>query len=160
MHIIEDTRQKTGMHDTKHIKFDEMGVKLVRNMLPFGDYALIPSISVDTKQNMKEIAQNINGSHQRFKNECVRAKEAGCHLIILVENEDGISSIDEVHTWKNPDLIYRPSSITGDRLEKAMKTMSARYGVQFEFCKPEDSAKRILELLGVSDGKQDVIIRT
>jgi len=149
MTIIEDTRQKKGMHDLKHSCFDEMGVHLVRNMLPFGDYALVPNISVDTKQNMAEIAQNINGSHQRFKNECIRARDAGCHLIILTENEDGISSVNDVHTWINPELIYRPKAITGERLEKAMKTMSARYGVQFEFCHPSESAKRIIELLEV-----------
>ncbi|MDO4801243.1 MAG: ERCC4 domain-containing protein [Prevotellaceae bacterium] len=147
MHIIEDTRQKKGMHEIKHNCFDQMGVELIRNMLPFGDYALPPKVSIDTKANMEEIAQNINGSHQRFKEECVKAKNAGCQLIILTENTVGINSIDEVHTWINPELVYRPKAITGQRLEKAMKTMSERYGVRFEFCTPEDSAKRIMELL-------------
>lgn len=150
MTIIEDTRQKNGMHELKHQRFNEMGVKLVRNMLPFGDYALPPSISVDTKADMAEIASNIGTDHQRFKRECIAAKEAGCQLIILVENTDGISSVDEVHTWINPDVIYRPRAITGERLEKAMKTMRERYGVRFEFCSPEQSAEKIMGLLGVS----------
>lgn len=148
MVIIEDSKQKKGMHEIKHACFDEMGVQLIRNMLPFGDYCLPPSISIDTKQNMEEIAQNINGSHERFKRECIRARDAGCQLIILVENNQNITSINEVHTWKNPELIYRPKAITGERLEKAMKTMSSRYGVRFEFCKPEEAAQRILDLLG------------
>jgi ribosome-associated protein len=99
---------------------------------------------------MEEIAQNIGGAaseHQRFKNECIKAKECGAQLIILVENTEGISSINEVHNWINPELVYRPRAITGERLEKAMKTMSERYGVRFEFCHPEESAKRIMELL-------------
>lgn len=150
MTIIEDTRQKSGMHELKHQRFNEMGVELVRNMLPFGDYALPPSISVDTKADMAEIASNIGTDHQRFKRECIAAKEAGCQLIILVENTDGIKSVDEVHTWINPDVIYRPRAITGERLEKAMKTMHERYGVRFEFCTPEQSAEKIMELLGVS----------
>jgi ribosome-associated protein len=150
MTIIEDTRQKSGMHELKHRHFEEMGVELVRNMLPFGDYALPPTISIDTKADMAEIASNIGSDHQRFKRECVAAKEAGCQLIILVENDDGISSVDEVHTWINPEVIYRPRAITGERLEKAMKTMNERYGVRFEFCRPEESAGKILELLGVS----------
>lgn len=149
MTIIEDTRQKNGQHELKHRKFEEMGVELVRNMLPFGDYALAPTISVDTKADMAEIASNIGSDHQRFKRECVAARKAGCQLIILVENTEGISSVNDVHRWINPDLIYRPRAITGDRLEKAMKTMSERYGVRFEFCTPEDSAKKIMELLGV-----------
>jgi len=151
MVIIEDTRQKSGMHELKHQHFEEMGVDLVRNMLPFGDYALPPSISVDTKANMDEIASNIGSDHKRFKRECIAARDAGCQLIILVENTDGISSVNEVHRWINPDLIYRPRAITGERLEKAMKTMSERYGVRFEFCQPQDSAKKIMELLGVRE---------
>lgn len=150
MTIIEDTRQKSGMHELKHQHFEEIGVKLVRNMLPFGDYALPPSISIDTKADMAEIANNIGSDHKRFKKECIAARDAGCQLIILVENTEGISSVNEVHRWINPELIYRPRAITGERLQKAMLTMSERYGVQFEFCKPEESAKRIMELLGVS----------
>ena len=150
MYIIEDSRQQKGKHEIKHKAFADMGINLLTNILPFGDYAYPPKVSVDTKRNMEEIAQNIGGAvaeHNRFKNECIRARNAGCQLIILVENRDGITSIDEVHLWINPDLVYRPKAITGGRLEKAMKTMSERYGVRFEFCTPEDSAKRIVELL-------------
>ena len=149
MTIIEDTRQKSGMHELKHQHFEEMGVELVRNMLPFGDYALPPSISVDTKADMAEIASNIGSDHKRFKRECIAARDAGCQLIILVENTDGIACVNDVHKWVNPELIYRPRAITGERLQKAMLTMNERYGVRFEFCKPEESAKRIMELLGV-----------
>lgn len=150
--IIEDTRQKKGKHEIKHACFEQMGVQIIRNMLPFGDYAKPPTISIDTKENMLEIAQNIGSQHTRFKNECIAAKKAGCQLIILVENRDGIKNINDVHKWLNPDLIYRPKSITGERLEKAMKTMSERYGVRFEFCTPEEAAERIIDLLGVKDG--------
>lgn len=135
------------MHEIKHQCFGDMGVELIRNMLPFGDYAYPPRVSVDTKANMEEIAQNIGSAHKRFKNECIAAKEAGCQLIILTENTEGIKSIDDVHKWINPNLIYRPNSISGERLEKAMKTMADRYGVRFEFCTPEESAKKIMELL-------------
>lgn len=150
MTIIEDTRQKSGMHELKHQHFEEMGVELVRNMLPFGDYALPPSVSVDTKADMSEIASNIGSDHKRFKRECIAARDAGCQLIILVENTEGIACVNDVHKWVNPELIYRPRAITGERLQKAMLTMHERYGVRFEFCKPEESAKRIMELLGVN----------
>jgi ribosome-associated protein len=154
MILIEDSRQQEGKHEIKHKVFADMGIELLTNKLPYGDYAYPPRVSVDTKRSMSEIAQNIGGAateHQRFKNECIKAKECGGKLIILVENTDGITSIDEVHKWINPDLVYRPRAITGERLEKAMKTMHERYGVCFEFCTPEESAKRIMELL--NDGK-------
>ena len=152
MVIVEDTRQKKQMHDLKHLHFAERGVEIIRNMLPFGDYALPPSISIDTKANMEEIAGNIGSDHQRFKRECIAAKEAGCQLIILVENTYGILSVYDVHKWINPDLIYRPKAITGERLQKAMLTMSERYGVRFEFCKPDEAAGKIMQLLG--EGKE------
>ena len=148
MYIIEDSRQQKGKHETKHKEFADMGINLLTNVLPYGDYAYPPRVSVDTKRNMAEIAQNIGGTeHVRFKNECIKARNCGAQLYILVENTEGITTIDEVHTWINPDLVYRPKAITGERLEKAMKTMSERYGVRFEFCTPEQSAKRIMELL-------------
>lgn len=147
MTIIEDTNQKKGMHELKHDCFSKMRVSLIRNKLPFGDYIKVPKVSVDTKRDMAEIAYDINADHKRFKNSCIKARDAGCKLVILVENTDGIKNVDEVHTWINPEVIYRPNATTGTRLEKAMKTMSERYGVVFEFCKPEESARRIMELL-------------
>ena len=156
MVIIEDTRQKSGQHELKHQCFEDMNVTLVRNMLPFGDYALPPSVTVDTKANMLEIAHNIGTDHKRFKRECIAAKEAGCQLIVLIENEEGIETINDVHTWINPEVIYRPRAITGERLEKAMKTMNERYGVRFEFCKPQDAAGRIIELFGVWECQTDL----
>lgn len=148
MQLIEDTRQKIGEHEIKHKWFSENGIELIRNKLPFGDYAKVPSIAVDTKANMDEIAANICGKeHERFKRECVRARDAGCKLIFLIENDVGITSIDEVHKWINPRTVYNPKCVQGDRLERAMKTMSSRYGCMFYFCKPEDSAKTILKLL-------------
>lgn len=148
MVIIEDTRQQRGKHELKHSCFEQMGVRLIRNMLPFGDYMIVPGISVDTKADMEEIAQNIGSDHKRFKNECVAARDAGCQLIVLVENTDGITCIEDVREWVNPDLVYRPRAITGERLSKAMRTMSERYGVRFEFCHPDEAAEKIIELLG------------
>lgn len=152
MIIQEDTRQKAGKHDIKHTYFSEHGVELVRCKLPFGDYALVPSISIDTKENMDEIAMNICGSeHKRFINECKAAKAAGCSLVILVENTLGITDISQVHKWINPRVVYSSKCVQGPRLQKAMETISERYGVRFMFCRPEDAGRIITEIL--NDGK-------
>jgi ribosome-associated protein len=148
MVIIEDTRQQAGKHDIKHQWFEENSVQTIRSKLPFGDYAAVPELSVDTKRNMDEIAQNICGKeHKRFINECKAAKSAGCQLVILIENEDGITDISMVHTWINPRSIYSPNCVQGPRLQKAMETISERYGVQFMFCPPEKAAQKIIEVL-------------
>ena len=148
MWIIEDSRQQADKHNLKHEGFAASGVNLVRCKLPWGDYANIPPVSIDTKNSMDEIAANICGKeHQRFINECKAAKEAGCKLYILVENTLEVSDISQVHTWVNPRVIYSPNCVQGARLQKAMETISERYGVTFLFCKPEDSAEIIKELL-------------
>lgn len=146
--IQEDTRQKAGKHNIKHSYFDENSVNVIRCKLPFGDYAPVPPVSIDTKENMDEIAANICGkSHKRFINECKLARDAGCQLIILVENDVGILDISEVHRWTNPRVVYSPDCVQGPRLQKAMETISERYGVRFMFCRPEDAGQTIMEIL-------------
>ena len=146
--LIEDTRQQADKHCHKHLSFKNAGIEVVRCKLPWGDYAVPPKVSVDTKASMDEIAANICGKeHTRFINECKAAKAAGCQLIILVENDLGISCLSEVHNWKNPRSVYSPKCVQGPRLQKAMETISERYGVRFEFCTPEEAGSRIVELL-------------
>lgn len=169
-----DTRQQAGKHVIKDEWWAAHGVPTTRVKLDFGDYMVDGSnVSVDTKRSVSEIAQNINGrNHDRFKRECIRAREAGCRLVVLVENREGYTSIDDVRGWCNDHCracgVRRkrgcdPSDasgkcpkhgtrkpIQGTRLAKAMLTMQERYGVRFEFCAPKDSARRICELLGVS----------
>lgn len=150
MWIIEDTRQQKDQHVLKHKWFSENDVDLIRCKLPFGDYAIPPKVAVDTKKGLAEIANNICGAreeHQRFKRECVQARDAGCKLIFLIENDEGIADINQVRLWKNPRSIYNPKCVQGDRLEKAMKTMSERYGCEFLFCSFTETAKKIMEIL-------------
>lgn len=148
MNLIEDTRQQKGKHDTKHEYFSDNGINLVRCALPFGDYAPAPAVSVDTKRDMDEIAMDICGrEHKRFINECKAARDAGSKLIILVENRVGIRSMSEVHKWVNPRVIYSDKCVQGDRLQKAMETISERYGVEFRFCLPEEAGRVIVEIM-------------
>ena len=110
--------------------------------------------------------------HVRFREECQRAAAAGYRLVVLVENDLGYANAGDVVRWINGHCAacreFRvgdcrphidsagtcprhktPKPIQGARLYKAMSTMSLRYGVRFEFCAPEDSARRVCELLGI-----------
>ena len=130
---------------------------MLRCKIPFGDYCLPPRVSVDTKADMAEIAQNIGGStdeHARFREECKLAQDWGCRLIILVENTDGITCIEDVAAWDNPRRFTSPKAIDGVRLSKAMMTMQRRYGCEFWFCPPEEAARTVKEILEVYDGKR------
>lgn len=143
--IIEDTRQKDGKHQQKHIGFEDLGVKLLRCKLPFGDYALPPAISVDTKENLEEIAGNLCGSmkeRDRFIRECKAAAAAGCQLVIMVETDHDGSLLD-----LGDIRIGSGKVVTGLQLYRAMTAVSGRYGVQFMLVRPEDAAREIMRIL-------------
>lgn len=149
MYLIEDSRQQAGKHEIKHNDFAAAGDTLIRCALSVGDYALPPAVSVDTKASLSEIATNIGTpkDHKRFRAECQKAQSMGTHLYVLVENTDGITSLQGVADWKNPRRFMSPKAIDGERLCRAMLTMQERYGVTFVFCRPEQAAGYIKAIL-------------
>lgn len=154
MVILEDTRQQAQKHELKHEYFDSNGIEYVRTKLPFGDYAIWGHLtSVDTKADVEEIAQNIGADHKRFMKEVKLSIKLGGHLIFLIENVHGYRCIEDVKAWVNPNMHKTARSMEGPRLAKAMETISDRYGVQFEFCAPEEAGRRVIELLEADDGE-------
>lgn len=168
MIILEDTRQQAHKHDLKHKWFDENGVIVRRQALYVGDYTLPTnqSVCVDSKFSIQELVGDICGKqHERFRNECIRAQEAGIRLIILTENVGGkvgrgeiynptITKLEELHRWKNPRLFIfergrqkYPNATRGITLQRACMTMKAKYGVEFLFTTPQKSAEMIVKLL-------------
>lgn len=173
MIILEDTRQQNSKHDMKHKYFEENGIEVRRTKLYCGDYTLPTdqSVCVDSKASIAEIANNVCGKeHPRFRRECERAKEAGIQLIILVENDrqqigktgiwnPAITKLEELSKWANPRLFIRrngkqayPNAVRGVTLMKACMTMQKKYGCLFLFTTPEESGKKIIELLGGKNG--------
>lgn len=148
--IIEDTRQQAGKHERKNEYFDSQGVTVIRSKLPFGDYALAPAISVDTKASLHEIAQNLCGpkrEQNRFREECKLARSVGSVLVYLIE----------VGKYRSPaDLIGQTihlksgKNVPGEQLYRAMMVTAERYGCRFAFCPPGESGRRVMEILGVS----------
>lgn len=174
MIILEDTRQQASKHDAKHKFFSDHGIEVRRQALYVGDYTLPTnqSICIDTKKDLQEVVNNVCGAeHARFRAECIRAKEAGIKLYVLVEedqtDENGryvVNSLDDVHRWQNPRRKIRvkvdgqwvqkyPKATTGAVLKKAMITMRYRYGVEWVFCQKKDAGAKILELLN-ANGKE------
>lgn len=159
MIIQQDTRQKQKHHLTKEKWFADHDIKVVNSKMIVGDYC-IPSdgsISVDTKKDIGELYQNLIQSHNRFSAECQLADELGIKLYILIENEDGITCVDEIMKWKNPQyFVWLKKQRQGIKckppannltLKKIMYSMSKKYGVTFLFCHPLESAEKIVELL-------------
>lgn len=190
MQIIEDKGQQKSKHEIKHQWFSDHNVPCVQLPLPIGDYILknaavedvirrkekrgVPlkkmdflgsyKKAVDTKRDLQEIIGNICGAqHDRFRDECILAKNNGIQLYVLVENEDGIKDTKDLNSWENPrvkiqkwvttpsgqrrKVLKYPHATKGDTLAKAMDTMEAKYGVKFLFCHPDEAGERVLSIL-------------
>lgn len=113
---------------------------------------------------MTELYGNLIQQHKRFRNECILAQQCGIKLYILVENKDGIKSVNDVRKWKNPRM-YKYYKIRNKALKDGIKpprepasnvqlikiigSMKRDYGVEFLFCRPEDAGSQILSLLNI-----------
>ena len=176
--LIIDTRQHEGKHDAKHDYFatvPEIG-EIIERKLDVGDYMLEGAdmcagrTSVDTKANIQELHQDIQGSdHVRFREELKRAQEQGVRLVILTETEH-VASLDELGKWREPNSEYcrrggkpraeqwarkthkplpkgTPRRIYGSTLAKACRTMEERYGCEFYFCTPDVAGEFVMACL-------------
>lgn len=147
--ILEDSRQKPEKN--KHIReqLEKLSYKVDRCKLYAGDYtwATNQSICVDTKANMGEIESNLVHDHERFREECIRAKDAGIQLVILIQDQK-INSVSDVFCWYNPRKRFSPKAVSGRQLGKMMVSMEQKYGVKFEFCTKNEVGQRIVKLLG------------
>lgn len=104
-----------------------------------------------------------------------RAEFGDVKLYVLVENQGGlvngtrdifnktVRNIDDLFSWKNPRLFIRiggrqkyPNAMKGETLAKACLTMQKKYGMEFLFCPPQDSGRKIIELLGGAKPNGDI----
>lgn len=101
MIIVEDTRNQTGKHKAKSEYFAKQGIQVVRSKLYVGDYTRLDNqtLCIDTKKDILEIAANVCGKqHERFRAECIRAKECGIKLVVLIEE----MPLDGLQGWCSP----------------------------------------------------------
>lgn len=121
---------------------------------------------VDTKKDIQELIMDVQSEHERFRDELILAKNNSIKLYILVENESryadyrktiwnpSVRCIDDLNEWKNPRLFIKkngkpvyPKAMPGTQLAKICHTIEQKYGCVFVFCKPDESAKKIIDLL-------------
>ena len=164
MTIQIDSREHQSEYERITKQFDELGIKHFRSKLYVADYQNIdnPRTVVDRKKDLQELCGNICQQHERFRNELIRAQEAGIKIIVLCEHGEGIKSLDDVFFWQNPrkhkvtwrtvngkrvKKVVSSKAMDGEQLYKALNTISQKYGVRFEFCRKEETGRRIKELL-------------
>ena len=151
MVIQVDSREKS--HAITHIlaEFDRQGVQYYISKLFVGDYQNLdnPRLVVDRKR-MLELCGNVVQDHKRFAAELERAKQYGIHVVVLCENTNGITCLNDVINWQNPRLKQSPMAVSGERLFRILSTMQNnhdRYDVEFQFCSKAETCKRIIEIL-------------
>lgn len=167
-----DKNQLVGNHGLsnrrKHSQMERNGAVLIPLRIPFGDYIRINSaiqdlinqkgadevhksdlldlieLSIDTKKGLQEVIGNVcSKQHERFKRELLKTNG---RLILLIE-EPGIETLEDVYFWDNPRLEKNPKATKGSSLYKSLCTIEQEYGVRIYFCDRKDSGNKILELL-------------
>ena len=151
--IVCDTREQKDTHITEW--FEQNGIRTVRSKLYVGDYALLndQSVCIDRKAGLQEVYGNIVQQHDRFKAELIRARDANIKILFLVEQPE-IMRLADVADWHNPRFaIWVKRGRKGwppmpsVSLMKAMKSISEKYGAEWEFCDKTQTARRIVEVL-------------
>lgn len=120
--------------------------------------------TVDAKKSLVEVAGNIcnQKGHERFRDEVLLAQENGIEFYLLIENTEGVKTLDDLFkkgktpvrecAWRQTKygerwLPIHTSKVACMTLAKALYTISKKYDVHIEFCKPNEAADRIIEIL-------------
>ena len=165
---MEDTRQRVARHTAKHDWWEAHGVDVVRHVLVTGDYMTVGvPATVDTKASLDELAMDLGRDHRRFRAELVRARDSGLALTVLVESDPMFNDLGVLARWPGrcsrcdlyrrrlctPRLrdckVHASVPMQGSVMARQIETMTARYGCEFRFCDPAESARTVCDLLGV-----------
>lgn len=148
--IICDTREKKNQHILNY--FNRKGIPYKIETLHTADYMddSNPSIVIDRKQNLDEIATNLcTKDDGRFWREIRRSMQEKVKLIVLCEHGGFIKNLDDIPFWRS-----RYSRITGSLLQKKILQVHISYGVEFFFCSKSETGQRIVEII-TNDFRQD-----
>lgn len=145
--ILYDTRER----DTPALRkrLDALGRPYRRCKLDYGDYSAewvgIDSsplsaaqiACVERKMGLDELATCFSAERKRFQKEFERTKADGCHVHLLVENDN----YEKLYAQN-----YR-SKVMPQAIMASWLTWSIRYGITLHFCKPETTPKLIVDIL-------------
>jgi len=142
--IIIDSRERQFSHITDY--FDVHGIPYKIEKLDTGDYCNTdnPSVLVDRKADLEEVNGNLSkgkSKHSRFVRECKRAFDNKQRLVVLIEGTN-YKSVEEIKTWTSKYSVH-----TGRWLANEMFRLTMAFGVEWRFCRKNETPKKILEIL-------------
>ena len=147
--IYEDSNQKVGKHIAKNKYWNSVGIEVDRShRLYVGDYMLEldGNVSVDTKQNIQELVQDMFCDATRFQLECAKAKNKGITLIFLIEEP---FTKEELFNWQSKtDVNGKPFvKVKGWQIYNEIVKYVKLFGVKFRQCHKLSAGKKVLKLL-------------
>lgn len=150
--LLVDTREKPKAIEGILKTFETEGIPYTRTKLLFGDYADYnrPHTVIDRKQTIQELAKNVTVERDRFVAELDRAKAAGAHLTILVEQNRYKDRDKWIYVKEPADLMLWSSPHTKIRGEKVFRVLSEliyKYDIEVTFCDRRTTGKKILEII-------------
>ena len=158
--ILIDTREKPKAIVKIEKYFQNNNIDYDSCKLYVGDYQNIdnPKIIVDRKQNLAEIMGNI--TQKRFRDELIREKKAGIHLVVLIEHSKDINCIDDITKWNNPRLDFykfqlkKQLGLYGDFNEWYLYRIAKEKGLNPK--RPPQSPEQLRKALHtIEDNKED-----
>ena len=155
MLIIQDQRERHGHHNNIEQYCKEHDIPIIRKRLEVGDYMLgtiengrvkpIGKRSVDVKSlGASELAKDLYQDKKSFNKKYKKCYEQGIQLYVLVEQE--IKSVNDILSWSSPH-----SKISGKMLYDMIDRVRKSYGVKFVFCRKENVAQTIINILCESE---------
>lgn len=150
--MLVDSREKPKAIHSILKYFDSIGLVHETTKLFIGDYQDYnrPSIVVDRKQNIAELAKNCTSDHERFRRELQRAQRANATIVLLVEQNRykdrdqwiHVGSIEDLMLWSSPH-----TTITGEKVYRVLRSWMAKYPLRVEFCDKRNTGRRIYEII-------------
>ena len=142
--IIVDSREKKWDHIRTY--FEQNGVEYAVRKLDVGDYLNTENsgIVIDRKRDLQELCSNLSkgdANIMRFTREAARAKAQNYRFIVLVEGTN-CKATKDVIGWKS-----KYTKHSGRWLNDKMFNLTLSYGVEWMFCRTNETAKKILELV-------------
>jgi hypothetical protein len=154
MLIIQDQREKRGHHNSIELYCKEHEIPLMRKRLEVGDYMLgeikcgkvvpIGKRSIDTKAHLQELCGDLYRDKVAFNKKYKKCLDNGIELYVLVEQE--ITSLNDILSWSSPH-----SKISGKMLYDMIDRVRKSYEVKFVFCRKENVAQTIINILCESE---------
>lgn len=140
--VICDTREKKWSHIENYFQREHIPYEVRK--LDYGDYMSDsdPTLSIDRKQNLDELAGNLCTPSHRFWREMKGARKAGIRMVVLIQDSSR-HELKDVLTWSS-----NYSKISGRMLFEKMFGIANAYGVEFRFCDKNETGRVIATLLG------------